>query len=155
MISTCQSDRAWTVSSVIAHQYQTGFAGAASPITAATLRIWLGRPGDAGSVIMFGDTTTNRLAASVDVSLWRLFSTVVGTGANPPTPAATNRRVWATTLTVAPALVLTAGNYWIDWNTTVAANAAHFAPAVMTRLAERADSERPAVQQHRECVDER
>jgi hypothetical protein len=119
----------WTINQVVIFAYQTGFAGTTSPITAATLRIWNGRPGDAGATIIFGDTTTNRLASSVDSSLWRIFSTVTGAGANPPTAAATNRRVWQTSLNVSPAMVLTSGTYWIDWNTAIG-TAAHFAPAV-------------------------
>ncbi|MBC7910705.1 MAG: VCBS repeat-containing protein [Pyrinomonadaceae bacterium] len=119
----------WTINQVIVFAYQTGFAGATSPITAATLRIWNGRPGDAGSTIIFGDTTTNRLATSTDSGLWRIFNTVVGSGANPPTAAVTNRRVWQNNINVAPAAVLTAGNYWIDWNTAIG-TAAHFAPSV-------------------------
>ena len=59
--------------------------------------------------------------------MWRIFNTTVGAGANPPTPAATNRRIWQNAITVSPALVLTAGNYWIDWNTAIG-TAAHFAP---------------------------
>lgn len=120
----------WTINSVVVFAYQTGFAGGTSPITAATLRIWNGRPGDAGSTIVFGDTTTNRFGSSVDSSLFRIFSTVVGAGANPPTAAGTTRRIWQTTLNVSPAPVLTAGNYWIDWNTQIGATTAHFAPAI-------------------------
>ena len=120
----------WTVNQVVVFAYQTGFAGGTSPILSGTLRIWNGRPGDVGATIIFGDTTTNRLGTSVDSSLWRIFNTVVGAGANPPTAAATNRRVWQTSLNVSPSLVLPAGNYWIDWNTTIAASAAHFAPSV-------------------------
>jgi len=116
----------WTISQVVIFAYQTNFAGGTSPITAATLRIWNGRPGDAGATIIFGDTTTNRLASSVDSSLWRIFSTVV----SPATPAATNRRLWQTSLNVSPSLVLTSGTYWIDWNTQIGATTAHFAPAV-------------------------
>lgn len=117
----------WTINQVIVFAYQTGFAGGTSPITAATLRIWKGRPADSGSIIVFGDTTTNRLATSTDSSFWRIFSSVVGTGANPPTVPATNRKVWQNNITVSPAAVLTAGNYWIDWNTAIG-TAAHFAP---------------------------
>lgn len=120
----------WTINQVVIFAYQTGFAGGTSPILSGTLRIWNGRPGDANSTIIFGDTTTNRLASSVDSSLFRIFSTVVGAGANAPTPAGTTRRIWQTTLNVSPSAVLTAGNYWIDWNTTIAASGAHFAPSV-------------------------
>ncbi len=119
----------WTINQVIVFAYQTGFAGATSPITAATLRIWNGRPGDAGSTIIFGDTTTNRLATSTDSGLWRIFNSLVGFAANPPPAPVTNRRVWQNNINVAPAAVLTAGNYWIDWNTAIG-TAAHFAPSI-------------------------
>ena len=122
----------WTINQVITFAYQTGFAGTTSPIAAATLQIWRGRPGDAGSVVVFGDTSTNRLASSTDSLLWRIFSSTVGTGANPPSVPVTNRRVWQNTINVSPAAVLTAGNYWIDWNTQISGNAAHFAPANTT-----------------------
>jgi hypothetical protein len=118
----------WTINQVLVFAYQTGFAGATSPITAGTLRIWNGRPGDAASTIIFGDTTTNRLASSTDSGFFRIFSSVVGVGAAGPTAPVTNRRVWQNNLTVSPALVLPAGNYWIDWNTTIGATTAHFAP---------------------------
>ncbi len=118
----------WTINQVIVFAYQTGFAGVTSPITAATLRIWNGRPGDAASTIIFGDTTTNRLASSTNSNVFRIFNSIVGAGANPPTAPATNRIIWQNNLTVSPALVLTAGNYWIDWNTQIGATTAHFAP---------------------------
>ena len=115
----------WTINQVIVFAYQTGFTGTTSPITAATLRIWNGRPGDAGSTIIFGDTTTNRLASSTDSGLWRIFNSVVGFAANPAPAPITNRRVWQNNINVSPAAVLTAGNYWIDWNTAIG-TAAHF-----------------------------
>ncbi|MEO7509518.1 MAG: VCBS repeat-containing protein, partial [Pyrinomonadaceae bacterium] len=71
--------------------------------------------------------------AQADSNLFRIFSTVVGTGANPPTAAGTTRKVWQTAITVSPALVLTAGNYWIDWNTQIGATTAHFSPSVSYR----------------------
>ncbi len=118
----------WTVSQVVVFAYQTGFAGGTSPITAATLQIWRGRPGDPGSVLVFGDTSTNRLGTSTNANVFRIFNTVVGAGANPPTAPGTTRIVWQNNLNVSPAAVLTAGNYWIDWNTQIGATTAHFAP---------------------------
>ncbi|MEP7149613.1 MAG: VCBS repeat-containing protein [Acidobacteriota bacterium] len=118
----------WTINQVIVFAYQTGFAGATSPITGATLRIWNGRPSDPGSAIVFGDTTTNRLASSTDSLFFRIFNSVVGVGAGPPSVPGTTRRIWQTAITVSPAAVLPAGNYWIDWNTTIGTTTAHFAP---------------------------
>lgn len=117
----------WTINSVLTFAYLTG-GGATSPFTAGTLRIWNGRPGDAGSTVIFGDLTTNRLGTSTDTNTFRVFNTVA-----PPPGAApgTTRRVWQNALTVAPALVLTTGSYWVDWATTVNATpaTAHFCPS--------------------------
>lgn len=103
--------------------YQINATGPLSPFTATTLRIWKGRPGDLGSQIVFGDTTTNRLAASVDSTYYRIFNTV----APPPgTNAVTTNKIWKNTLAVGTAL--TAGTYWIDWASTVSNGGNHFYP---------------------------
>ncbi len=118
----------WTINSVLTFAYLTG-GGATSPFTAGTLQIWNGRPGDAGSTVIYGDTTTNRLGASTDTSTFRIFNSLYPSPGSAP---GTTRRIWQNSLTVAPALVLTAGTYWIDWATTVNNNpaTAHFAPSV-------------------------
>jgi hypothetical protein len=124
---TIPAGQTWTINQVAVFAYQTGFAGTTSPITGATLQIWSGRPGDAGSTVIFGDTTTNRLATSTDSLLWRIFNSAVPA---PGTAPATNRRIWDTRINVAPAQVLSAGTYWISWNTQIGATTAHFAPPV-------------------------
>ncbi len=117
----------WTVDQVAVFVYQTGFAGAISPINAGTLQIWNGRPGDPGSTVIFGDTTTNRLGTSTDSLMWRIFNSSVPA---PGTAPATDRRIWDTRLTVAPALALSAGTYWIDWQTRSGTTTNHFAPTI-------------------------
>lgn len=124
---TVPAGQTWTVDQVAVFAYQTNLAGTTSPITAATLQIWNGRPGDAGSTVIFGDTTTNRLATSTDSLLWRIFNSAVPA---PGTTPATNRRLWDTRINVAPAQVLSAGTYWISWNTQIGATTAHFTPPV-------------------------
>ncbi|MBX3283263.1 MAG: VCBS repeat-containing protein [Acidobacteria bacterium] len=121
---TVPAGETWTVDQVVTFAYQTGFGGSTSPITAATLQIWNGRPGDSGASIIFGDTTTNRLATSTDALTYRIGGTVVPA----PTAPGTTRKVWQTNITVNPAQVLGPGTYWVDFQTAVAANAAHFAP---------------------------
>lgn len=124
---TIPAGQTWTIDQVVTFAYQTGFTGTTSPITGATLQIWSGRPGDSGSTIIFGNTTTNRLASSTDSSLFRIFNSSVP---SPGTTPATNRRIWQNHIAVSPALVLTAGTYWVDWNTQIGATTAHFAPTV-------------------------
>ncbi len=121
---TVPAGQTWTVDQVVTFAYQTGFSGSTSPILSATLQIWSGRPGDSGSSIIFGDTTTNRLATSTDALIYRTGGTVVPAPATP----GTTRKVWQNNITVSPAQVLSAGTYWIDFQTAIAANGAHFAP---------------------------
>jgi hypothetical protein len=117
----------WTINAVIVYGYQTGSAPTPSPFTGGTLQIWNGRPGDPGSTIVFGDTTTNRLSSSTTTNTYRIFNTV----APPPgtTPGIT-RQIWANTLTVSPGLVLAAGNYWIDFQLTASGAGTNFTPSV-------------------------
>lgn len=112
-----------TLNSVNFYGYLTGAAATPSPFTAYTLRIWNGRPGDVGSTVIFGDTTTNRLASSVNSNLFRLFNSVVPTN----TPPGTTRRIWRNTVTVGT--LLPAGTYWLDWASTVTGNVSHFHPS--------------------------
>jgi Calx-beta domain/FG-GAP-like repeat len=111
-----------TLNTVTFFAYQTGAAASPSPFAAYTLQIWNGRPGDAGATVIFGDTTTNRLASSVDSTLFRIFNTVVPT----PTAPGTTRKIWRNTLNVGT--VLPAGTYWLDWASTATNGAAHFQP---------------------------
>ena len=99
----------WTINQVIAFAYQTN--SVANPFVGANLRIWSGRPGDLGSTIVFGDTTTNRIGASTDTTVYRIFNS--GPPAN--TATGTTRLVRQIPITVSPAAVLTAGNYWVDF----------------------------------------
>lgn len=127
----------WTINQVIVFAYLTGFTGTASPITGANLRIWRGAPGAAGSTVVFGDTTTNHLASSTDAGLFRIFNSVVPAApATTPTAPGTTRRIWQVNINVSPALVLTAGNYWIDFQTqatNAGALVSHFHPTISYR----------------------
>ncbi|MBC7898971.1 MAG: VCBS repeat-containing protein [Saprospiraceae bacterium] len=112
----------WTINQVIVFVYQSGFAGLTSPVTAANVRIFNGIP-NAGGTVIFGDATTNRLGASTDSGLFRIFNS------GPPLNSApgTTRRIWQVNITVSPALVLTAGNYWVDFQVDAGA-LGNFAP---------------------------
>jgi subtilisin-like proprotein convertase family protein len=112
------------INTVTFFAYQTGSPATPSPFAGYTLQIWNGRPGDAGATVVFGDTTTNRLASSVDSNLFRIFNTV----APPPgTATGTTRVIWRNTLNVGTALA-TPGTYWLDWASTATNAAAHFQP---------------------------
>lgn len=117
----------WTLEAVEFHAYQTGAPPNPSPFTAYTLQVWNGRPGDAGASVVFGDTTTNRLATSVNSTYFRLFNSAV-----PPPGSApgTTRTIWRNRVTINPPLSLTAGTYWLDWDSTVSNAGGHFQPSV-------------------------
>lgn len=95
----------WRITTIDVFAYLTDHAPSApSPFTALTLRIWRGRPGDPGATIVFGDTTTNRLAASAPINVYRADAT--GHANN------RTRAIWANTLLVNA--VLPPGTYWLD-----------------------------------------
>ena len=103
----------WTINSVLVFGYQTG--STAQPFVGGNLRIWNGRPGDAGSTIVFGDTTTNRLTTSTDSTWFRVGNTLGGAGGVTAAATGTTRKIWAINLAVSPGVALTAGNYWVDF----------------------------------------
>jgi hypothetical protein len=108
----------WNITNVTLYAYQTG-STTTSTITSVTLRIWNGVPGAAGSSVVFGDTTTNRLTNSTWSGIYRGLLSA---------PGATNRPVMANT--VAVNTVLPAGTYWMDWNTGGSLASGPWAPPV-------------------------
>lgn len=117
----------WTINTIVVYGYQTN--SVANPFISANLRIWNGRPGDAGAASIFGDTTTNRMGTVTDSTWFRIGNTLGGAGGT--TAAATNtaRKLWRIPITVSPALVLTAGTYWIDFQTNAGAGG-NFTPLI-------------------------
>ena len=95
----------WTVESITFFAYQTG-SGTTSTINHVNLRIWDGVPGASGSNVVFGDTTTNRLAGSSFSNIYRVLDTGLGDSTRP---------IMASVVTVNQ--FLPAGTYWLDWQT--------------------------------------
>ncbi|MDX2131914.1 MAG: hypothetical protein SFY69_07680 [Planctomycetota bacterium] len=117
----------WTLQGVTVYAYQPGAAGPMSPFVGLTLRIWSGRPGDAGAAVVFGDDVTNRMGSSQPTSIYRVFSTTAQ-----PLPQApdTTRLVWATTASL-PSVYLSEGQYWLDWQyVCLDPNTPAYSPAV-------------------------
>jgi hypothetical protein len=98
----------WTISSFQFFGYLTGATAPGG--TALTLRIWDNTPGAAGSNIIFGDTTTNRLSSTGfavgpgGLAIYRTTETDT---------AGATRRIQQLTANVN--LTLAAGTYWLDW----------------------------------------
>ncbi len=92
----------WTIDSLVFYSYQTG-STLTSTFTSVHVAIWNGDPTVAGSTIVWGDTTTNRLSRSVFSGCYRAN---VLTGATRP--------IMRNVVNV-PAVLLTGGTYWIQW----------------------------------------
>lgn len=112
----------WTINTVTVYLIQVG--ATANPVSNMNLRIWNGRPEAAGSTVVFGDTTTNRFASSTDTNVLRIFNSAVPASNTPRT----DLTIWEVKITVAPSAVLTAGTYWIDYQTRPSPEAAQFSP---------------------------
>ncbi len=114
----------WTVNSIRVFGYQTG--AVANPFSGANLQIWNGRPGDPGSIVLFGGIVTNVMSATGDANIYRVGNT---TTPPPGTAPGTSRLVRFLDLNVG-ALVLAPGTYWIDWQATLASGATAFTPTI-------------------------
>ncbi len=97
------ADSSWDITTIDFFAYQTG--ATASTITAVNLQIWDGVPGDAGSNIVFGDTTTNVMTSTQFSNILRVDEGSTGT--------INNRQIAVST--VAVNTTLTTGTYWLDW----------------------------------------
>jgi hypothetical protein len=108
----------WTVDKVTLFTYQTG-STTTSTITGANLRIWNGVPGAAGSTVVFGDTTTNRMASTAFSNIYRVLDTGL---------TDSNRPIMAVVVTVGT--TLPAGTYWLDWQLSGSLASGPWAPPV-------------------------
>ncbi len=117
----------WRVSLVTVYAYVNGEIGNSSPVSQVNVRIWNGRPGDPGSLVVFGDTATNRLVYAQKSKFRRVFASAASP--QPLGPDAT-RPVWQIDADLG-GVELPAGTYWLDWQFTPAtAGAAVFCPPV-------------------------
>ncbi|HET9048340.1 MAG TPA: GEVED domain-containing protein [Chiayiivirga sp.] len=108
----------WTVDTVTVYAYQTG-STTTSTMTAANLQIWNGPPGQAGSTVVFGDTTTNRMAGTAFSNIYRTLDTDL---------ANSQRPIMAVVVTVGT--TLPAGTYWVDWQLSGSLASGPWAPPV-------------------------
>ncbi|MEW5986508.1 MAG: hypothetical protein AB1791_07745 [Chloroflexota bacterium] len=96
----------WQIDQITFYAYQTSAPTNPSPINHVNFRIWDGSPDDPGSSVVFGDTTTNRLASSTWDNLYRVLDTSL---------TSTSRAVFADVATAG--VTLGPGTYWVDWQT--------------------------------------
>lgn len=105
----------WTISSISLFGYVTNSAAGSNPYSNITLRIWNGRPGDAGSTVIFGDLSNLISQTTVtNTNIYRIFNSAPGT----------NRIVRQLTVNLT-GLTLGQGTYWLDFS-----NNGGFIPAI-------------------------
>ncbi len=107
----------WTINSIRFFGYQTG-SSTTSTFTGLNYQIWSGRPGDAGSVVVFGNTTTNTLTGSSFSGDYRIFNNTPG-----------NTRP-IMNLDVSGGANLAAGTYWLDWQANGTLASGPWAPSI-------------------------
>ena len=94
----------WNVSSITFFPYMGNAPTTPSPITGINFQIWDGPPDNAASMVVFGDTATNRLSSTAFANMYRRLE-------SQPTDA--TRPVFATAGTAGT--ILPPGTYWLDW----------------------------------------
>jgi hypothetical protein len=110
---------AWIVDSIAFFGYQTG-STTTSTITAVRLQIWDGPPGEAGSTVIFGDITTNRMVATRFSGIYRAIATNL---------VASDRPIMRNIVNVG-GLLLLPGTYWLDWTMTGSLTSGPWQPPV-------------------------
>jgi subtilisin family serine protease len=109
----------WTVDTIALFGYQTG-SSATSTFTGVNLRIWDGVPGQPGSAIVFGDTTTNRMTATAWSNIYRVLDTSLTN---------TDRPIMYVVADV-EGIFLPAGTYWVDWQLNGTLSSGPWAPPI-------------------------
>ncbi len=108
----------WYIDDIVFYGYQTN-STTTSTFTSLNLQIWDGRPGDVGSSVVFGDTTTNRLLSSSFSGIYRVRETTLGT---------TNRPIMELITDID--FLLGPGTYWLDWQADGSLSSGPWAPPI-------------------------
>jgi hypothetical protein len=107
---------AWNLDSIKFFTYQTG--ATTVTINGVYVRIWNGAP-NAGGTVVWGDTTTNRLAAARFTNIYRALNT---------TPTDCQRRIQEVIANVN--VSLPPGTYWVEWGLTGTAASGPWQPPI-------------------------
>jgi hypothetical protein len=107
------------VKCLVIYAYQTG-STTTSSMTGASIRLWDGPPNDAGSSVVFGDTTTNRMLDTGWTGVYRYAETAIGNTQRPV--------MWL--LVDLGDTILSPGTYWIDWQAAGSIASGPWAPPI-------------------------
>jgi subtilisin family serine protease len=92
----------WDVETITFYAYQTG-SGTGSTLNQVNYQVWDGPPNVAGSNVVFGDSTTNRMESTDWSNIYRVSETTVNT----------QRPVMR--IVAGGGFHLPPGTYWLDW----------------------------------------
>lgn len=118
---TVPANEVWTIHSCSFYVYNYKVENTQAPVSALRLRIWNGNPELASSQIIFGDLNINRLISNSDSATFRIHNTLFKDS------IFTNRNIWK--ITANADVKLTAGNYWIEWQSVANDQVEHFYPS--------------------------
>ncbi|MCK9424081.1 MAG: carboxypeptidase regulatory-like domain-containing protein, partial [Bacteroidales bacterium] len=107
----------WNIDSLVFFGYQTN-SSLTSTYTGVYVEIWNGDPSVAGSTIIWGDMTTNKIASTSWTNCYRGSDLV-----------ATNRPIMRYSAS-ATGLTLPAGNYWVVWSATGSLSSGPWVPPI-------------------------
>ena len=108
----------WNITSFVFYAYQTG-STTTSTISAVHFTIYDGVPGDAGTSVVWGDATTDRLTSTSFSNIYRVSETSGG---------ATNRPIMENTCDAS--FHLDAGTYWVAWQADGILSSGPWAPPI-------------------------
>jgi len=108
----------WWIDEITFFAYQS-FSSTTSTFTGVNLQIWDGPPDNPASTVVFGDTTTNRMASSTWSNIYRVLDTSSGN---------TDRPIMANVVTVG--VMLPQGTYWLDWQADGSLASGPWAPPI-------------------------
>ncbi len=103
---TIEACEGWKLNSFEFLAYQTGAGTGETTFTSANVRIWKGKPGEAGSVVVFGDTSTNRMVSSTWSNIYRVTDTTLLVNSRP---------YFKNVCDLGGVVLKGPETYWIDW----------------------------------------
>ncbi|MFC3194224.1 hypothetical protein ACFODZ_08220 [Marinicella sediminis] len=112
------SENNTTISTIQFFAYQTNET--ASTITAINVRIWDGPPGQTGSQVVFGDTSTNRIISTQYSNINRLVELDSG--------LSNDRQIAVSEVLIDQEFNI--GTYWLDWQSSGSGTSGPWVPPV-------------------------
>lgn len=123
---TIPSGQTWNISKIAF--YGMEWSATSNPFDGLRLQIWKGKPGVSGSLVIYGDATTNVLSNVIDSLIYGIpHSSIPSPGIVPDLLS----KFWK--LEANANLTLSSGTYWITWQTHTVRALSAFSPFVVVK----------------------